>query len=87
MSNTSAPQTVIAVPVKSVGVSLLLTFFFGPLGMLYSTVVGAIIMIVISVILFLVTFGFSVFITWPVSMIWGAIAASMHNNKVRAGRF
>lgn len=87
MSSPNAGQTVVAVPLKSVGVSLLLTFFFGPLGMFYSTVWGAIIMIIISVVLFLVTFGIGVFITWPVSMIWGAIAASAHNNKVRAGRF
>ena len=87
MSNTSAPQTVITVPVKSVGVSLLLTFFFGPLGMFYSTVVGGIIMLVVSGVVFLATFGLGVFITWPICMIWGALAASAYNNKLRAGRF
>ncbi len=45
MSTAQNSQTVITVPVKSVGISLLLTFFLGPLGMLYSTIWGGIIMV------------------------------------------
>lgn len=66
---------------KSVGTALVLTFFFGPLGMLYSTVPGAIIMFFVSVFLSLVTFGFSVFFTWPVCMVWAAIAADNENKQ------
>ena len=42
------PQRVIVTPVKSMGISILLTVLFGPLGMLYSTVWGAVIMILLS---------------------------------------
>jgi len=64
---------------KSVGLALVLTFFFGPLGLLYSSVLGGIIMLVASVALAAVTFGISLFLTWPICMIWGAIAASNYN--------
>ncbi len=67
---------------KSVGVSIVLTFFFGPLGMLYSTVTGGLIMLVVSVICAIFTFGFSVFITHPICVIWGAIAADSENKKI-----
>jgi hypothetical protein len=66
-------------PPKSVGAAILLTILFGPLGMLYSTVPGALIMIVISVFLAAITVGLSLFITWPICIIWGALAAQSYN--------
>lgn len=66
---------------KSVGVSILLTFFFGPLGMLYSTISGGVIMLVISIVAFIFTFGFSTFITHPICIIWGAVAADNENKR------
>jgi len=86
MSTSSSSQIIVTVPVKSVGVSLLLTFFFGPLGMLYSTIWGGIIMLVISVLFAIVTFGFGLIITWPICMIWGAVAANSYNKKLLAGK-
>lgn len=75
-------SVVITVPTKSVGVAILLAILFGPLGMLYSTVGGAIIMIITSVVVMLFTFGFGVFITWPICVIWAAVAASNHNQRL-----
>lgn len=67
---------------KSVGVSLLLTFLFGPLGMLYSTVPGGLIMLVVTMAAAVLTGGLSVFLTAPVCMIWGALAVSSANAAV-----
>lgn len=78
-------QAVIAISQKSVGIAILLTILFGPLGMLYSTIVGAIIMIVLSVFLALVTLGFSILITWPVSIVWAAVAAHLYNRRLLRG--
>jgi hypothetical protein len=69
-------------PRKSVGIAILLTFFFGPLGMLYSTVPGALVMLAVSVVLGLMTAGFSIFLTWPVCIVWAAIAAHNYNNGI-----
>ena len=62
---------------KSVLLSLVLTFFFGPFGMLYSTVSGAIIMLVLYIALGIPTFGWAIAGLHPIAMIWGAWAA--HN--------
>jgi hypothetical protein len=87
MSQFPPPQPVIIASTKNVGVSILLTFFFGPLGMLYSTVLGGIIMIVVTVLVFFITFGFGTFLTWPICVIWGALAAHNYNKRLlsRAG--
>jgi len=77
-------QPIVVISTKSVGISLILTILFGPLGMLYSTIWGGIIMIIVSVILSLITAGFSLFITWPICVIWGAIAVSSANRRILA---
>lgn len=83
---TSAGNTVVVVnETKSVGIAILLTVLFGPLGMLYSTVPGALIMIVVSIVLGFFTLGFSLLLTWPLSIVWGAMAASAHNQRVLGG--
>jgi hypothetical protein len=64
---------------KSVVLSLVLTFFFGPFGMLYSTVPGALIMMVLYVGLGIVTLGWALAVLHPIAMIWGAIAADRAN--------
>ena len=69
---------------KNVMVAFLLSFFFGPLGMFYSTVSGALIMLVISIVVGIFTLGFGLFITWPICIIWACVAAGNHNKKESA---
>ena len=78
----STPQTVVVVQKKSMGLAFLLTFLFGPLGMLYSTISGAIIMLVVSVVLAIPTGGLSAIVTWPASIVWGLLACKAHNDRV-----
>lgn len=83
MSEDTKPiRHIVVTPTKSVGTSLILTILFGPLGLLYSTTWGGIIMIVLSLIVGFVTLGFGLLITWPVSIIWGALAVSNANKKI-----
>jgi len=64
---------------KSVVLSLVLTFFLGPFGMLYSTMPGALIMLVLYVVLGIITFGWAIAALHPIAMIWGAVAADRAN--------
>jgi hypothetical protein len=66
---------------KSVVLSLVLTFFLGPFGMLYSTIPGALVMLVLYVGLGVVTFGWAIAALHPIAMIWGAIAADRANRQ------
>ena len=79
------PQRIVTVPTKSVGISILLTILFGPLGMFYSTILGAIAMCIISLFLIAITFGLGFLIIWPICIIWGAVAISSHNKEILAG--
>ncbi len=83
MMHPQQPQYIIIKSNKSVGIALILTFFFGPLGMLYSTISGGIIMLIITGIVALFTLGVGLLITWPICMIWAAISANNYNNKLR----
>ncbi len=73
--------TVVVGARKSAGVAFLLTFFFGPVGLFYSSVIGGVIMLVVEFLLFLfgfLTFGFAwaLFgLCWLVCIIWGVVAA------------
>jgi len=85
MSEENKPaQQVIVTSTKSIAISLILTFLFGALGMLYSTIWGAIIMIIVSIIVATVTLGMGLFLVWPICMIWGALAAASYNKKLLA---
>jgi hypothetical protein len=75
-------KTVVINPGKSVLVAGLLTFFFGPIGMFYSTVIGAIIMLVLYVAVGIITLGFGLIILHPIAIIWACLAVSNHNEKL-----
>ena len=51
---------------KSVAGAVLLALFFGPLGMIYATVVGALVMFVISILVAIATLGLGLLITTPI---------------------
>ena len=85
VKQTGDVQTVVTVSTKNVGVSLILTFLFGSLGMFYSTIIGAIIMLVIEAIVGFLTVGFGLLVTHPICMIWGAVAANRYNKKLLQG--
>lgn len=65
---------------KSVVLSLVLTLFLGPFGMLYSTVTGAIVMLILYVALGIPTLGWALAGLHPIAMIWGAWAADRANH-------
>ncbi len=68
---------------KSILVSLLLTFFFAPFGMLYSTKLGAIVMLVLYLSLGIPTLGWALAGLHPIAMIWGAWAADRYNRALQ----
>ena len=80
------PETVVVTPTKSMGISIILTILFGPLGMLYSTIWGGVIMFVISAIVGFLTVGLGLIITWPICVIWAAVATSSYNKKLLEGK-
>lgn len=75
---------------KKPALGAVLGFFFGPIGLLYSTISGAIVMgiaTVISAICIPLLFGLGipmVFGCWIASAIWGYMACKKHNDSINA---
>ena len=82
MSETRQTTINLTVPTKSAVAALLLTFFFGPFGMFYSTVTGGIIMLIITVPVAVLTLGLGCIITQPICIIWAVVAVNSHNKAV-----
>lgn len=79
------PKQIVVRSTKSVGLSIILTVLLGPLGMFYSTITGAIIMLIISGIVGILTLGYGIVVTHPICVIWGALAAHSYNKNLLAG--
>jgi len=83
MSESQQSRPIIVVlPVKSTGLAIILAVVFGPIGLLYSSVLGAIVMFVVNIIVGIVTLGFGLFLTWPICGLWAALAVMSHNKKL-----
>jgi hypothetical protein len=77
-------QTVINVgSEKSVVGAVILALLFGPLGMLYSTALGAVVMFFVNLVVAVVTLGIGLLLTVPLGAIWAGIAASASNGRIR----
>ena len=77
----SSPVVVVA-PQKSVGIAVILAFFFGPIGMLYSTIAGALVMFVANLLAIFLTAGLGLVVTWPIGLVWAGVAASSYNSRL-----
>lgn len=67
-------------PLKSVSIALLFSVFLGPVGILYSSVIGGIIMIMLGFIIFSYKLIVPIILVWLISCIW-SVAATNHYNK------
>ena len=68
---------------KSLGLAILLAAIFGPFGLFYATVPGAMLMLVAAIALAMFTFGIGVFLVWPLCIVWAAMAVTSYNKKVQ----
>jgi hypothetical protein len=69
---------------RSVGAALVLTFFFGPLGLLYVSVLGGLLMTVVWIVVAIFTLGVGLIVLWPITMVWAAISASNKHSRHQA---
>jgi len=71
-------------PYKSVAGSIFLTLFLGPIGLLYATFWGAIVMLILALIAVSFASASVVFfwLVWFVCIYVGVIAVNRHNKKI-----
>jgi hypothetical protein len=86
VSTNQPPQRIVVVQAKSTGLAIVLAVLFGPIGLLYSTVMGAAVMFIVNIIVAVVTVGFGLLLTWPICGIWAFVAVNAHNKKLLEGQ-
>lgn len=83
-----APMPVMIAPEreKSVAAAAILPMFFGPLGMIYSTIPGFLTMFFAGTLFIIMTFGVGALLVYPACIAWSTVAATTHNQRVRNQR-
>ena len=66
---------------KSVPIGLLLTVFLGPIGLLYATLMGGIIMIILGIVILSYPYPFPAILWWLGCCIWCVYAIEKRNRK------
>jgi hypothetical protein len=76
-------HSVVTIPTKRMSSALLLTLIFGPIGMFYSTILGAIIMLALLLTIAISAFGIGLLlIIWLIQLIWTGIAVNSYNKRI-----
>lgn len=69
-------------PLKSVAGALLFTVFLGPVGLLYASAFGGIVMIILGFIAVCAKFFVVLSLVWLSSCIWSVLAVNRYNRRV-----
>ncbi len=69
-------------PFKSVAVALLFCIVLGPIGLLYSSVAGGVVMMMIGLLIVRTKLMGLVLLTWLISCVWGVAAVNKYNTKI-----
>ncbi len=69
-------------PFKSLAGALLFSVFLGPVGLLYASSLGGIVMIILGLLAFGLQIWRTFLLVWIGSCIWSVIAVNRFNNKI-----
>lgn len=73
-------------PYKNLTTSLLFSVFLGPLGLLYASARGGIIMLLIAFVVISSRFPVPIMIMWVCCSIWSVLATNRYNAKLLEAR-
>ena len=72
-------------PFKSIFLAMLLALILGPFGLLYSTIVGSLIMLVVTFIFFVISPYTSmglVYVSWIICLYWTVLSCNAYNKRI-----
>ena len=69
-------------PLKNVAGALLFSVFLGPVGLLYASAIGGIIMIMIGFIIACTKLIVPIIFVWLICCIWAVLAVNRYNQKI-----
>ncbi len=71
-----------SLPFKSTAIALLFAVLLGPLGLLYASLWGGILMLAISLIVLTSKFLKLILLIWVICSIWAVSAVEIHNKQL-----
>lgn len=80
MTKQSSAQSLM--PYKSVAVGLLFSALLGPVGLLYASFRGGVILTVLAIVVLCNKFLFVALLIWLISCIWSVRAVESYNKKI-----
>lgn len=82
-TQTAAPGQHITLqhPSKSIWAAFFLTLLFGPIGLLYASIAGGILLSVAALVLVPLTAFLAAPVIWILSIIWGITAAALSKTR------
>lgn len=73
-------------PYKNLSTSLLFSVFLGPIGLLYASLRGGVVMLLIAFVVLTSRLPIPIILTWVSCCVWSVIATNRYNNKLMALR-
>jgi len=67
---------------KSIAAALLFAVVLGPIGLLYSSFLGGVVMIILGFIVVCAKYPVPIILVWLISCIWSVGAANRYNRKL-----
>ena len=83
-TTTNQTNIIVVNKSKSTGTAFILAFLFGPLGLLYASVPGGIIMMILGLISFFIAPLIGFIIIWILCIIWAVAATGSSTQKVHS---
>jgi hypothetical protein len=80
-SQQNTQKVILVQSPKSPIAAFILTFLFGPLGLLYVSVTGGLVLILAAIVSFFILPLIGGIIIWIVSIIWGVVGAMNSKNS------
>ncbi len=75
------PQKLSVLPLKNLAAALLFSVFLGPVGLLYASTVGGVIMIILGAIMIKSMLPVPIILVWVVSCVWSVVAVNRYNKR------
>jgi hypothetical protein len=70
-------------PFKSIAGALLFAVVLGPIGLLYASFWGGLLMISVGIVVISAKLFFPIMLVWISSCVWAVGAAEIHNRRIR----
>ena len=69
-------------PLKSVAGALLFSLFLGPIGLLYASTLGGVVMLALGILIIPTKLPVPIALVWIFSCIWSVMATNRYNKKM-----